>query len=282
MWARLPLAIRALLVGACVFGSANVVWSVLVLTNLRYQPRVPWSVPATAVCLWLYWRYLRGDGPPQRTAEARKEYLRGRALTARVWRWSLAAGGMAVAALWALYFALGRFLPIPRDHSDAKAYSVLTVVVVILMNAAVAAVSEEAGFRGYMQVPLEARHGPVVAIGLVSVAFALAHLAHGWQAVVLAPLYVVVGVIYGSLAYLTGSILPALVLHFVGDVVLFSLRYWRSGLRAPVAPLGAHVSWPPLVAAMVCAGLAAYSFHVLARIRGGSKRRVSSASPARG
>ena len=39
-------------------------------------------------------------------------------------------------------------------------------------------VSEEAGFRGYMQGPLMRRYGPVVAVLVVSVVFWVAHFNH--------------------------------------------------------------------------------------------------------
>ena len=39
-----------------------------------------------------------------------------------------------------------------------------------------AGVLEEAAFRGYMQAPIERRHGPLVGMGVVAVVFTLAHL----------------------------------------------------------------------------------------------------------
>ena len=51
----------------------------------------------------------------------------------------------------------------------------LTVLVYVLQFSLVAGVSEEAGFRGYMQVPLEQCYGAVAAILLVALVYRLAH-----------------------------------------------------------------------------------------------------------
>ena len=40
--------------------------------NFRYFTSVPWAVPLTAVYLWYFWRYVRGEGPPDSTVETRR------------------------------------------------------------------------------------------------------------------------------------------------------------------------------------------------------------------
>jgi hypothetical protein len=49
---------------------AGGIWSVLLITNLRSSPAIPWSVPAMALLLWLMWSYLGGKGWPQGTSDA--------------------------------------------------------------------------------------------------------------------------------------------------------------------------------------------------------------------
>ena len=49
-----------------------------------------------------------------------------------------------------------------------------------IASALIAGVSEEVGFRGYMQVPLEAKYKPWVVYIIVPVAFVLFHLNQGW------------------------------------------------------------------------------------------------------
>ena len=72
-----------------------------------------------------------------------------------------------------------------------------------------AGVSEEAGFRGYLQGGLERRYGPVVAIVATSILFWLAHFNHpsGPARVVLLIGY---GLALGALTWAVQSIWPAL------------------------------------------------------------------------
>ena len=89
----------------------------------------------------------------------------------------------------------------------------------LLMSALVAGVAEESSFRGYMQGPIERRHGPVVAILVTGSLFGFAHFTHPEVTLVLMPYYLAVAAIYGALAYLTNSILPCVVLHATGNVL---------------------------------------------------------------
>jgi len=106
----------------------------------------------------------------------------------------------------------------------------VTVFLLLVMASIVAGVVEEAAFRGYMQGPIERRHGPSVAILVNGSMFGLAHYNHHPASVfVMLPFYIGVAAVYGGLAYSTNSILPGLVLHAGGDV--FSLtRLWTTGL----------------------------------------------------
>lgn len=87
------------------------------------------------------------------------------------------------------------------------------------MSAAVAGVVEEASFRGYMQGPIERRHGPVVAILVTGSLFGFAHFSHPEVTLILMPWYLGVAAVYGMLAYLTNSIFPGMVLHAGGNVL---------------------------------------------------------------
>ena len=225
MWKRLPVWFRAIFNGLMVSGVPTIVWGALATINLRLTPRAPWSVPVMAGLLWLYWRYVRGDGPPRRLATIRNDHLRAKPLSLRVWRLALLSGGSAVAALWALFAALRGVLHIAPPPNDLNLLPVWTVFSAIVMGSAVAGVAEEAGFRGYMQVPLERAYGPGTAIVITSVLFTLVHLSHGSAVLPFLPFYFVAAVAYGLLAFVTGSILPAMILHFGGDVLTFTLRY---------------------------------------------------------
>jgi hypothetical protein len=41
---------------------AGALWAILLLTNLRTSPAIPWSVPLMALLLWAFWSYLSGSG----------------------------------------------------------------------------------------------------------------------------------------------------------------------------------------------------------------------------
>lgn len=70
-----------------------------------------------------------------------------------------------------------------------------------------AGVVEETAFRGYMQGPVERRHGPIVAILVTGVIFGLLHYNHHPASVfAMLPFYIAVAAVYGGVTYLTNSI----------------------------------------------------------------------------
>jgi membrane protease YdiL (CAAX protease family) len=264
MWQRVRPWVRAVSMGLIVSGAPTIVWAVLVGINMKLDPGLPWSVPVMAVVLWSYWRYLGGEGPPRRLAAFRRDHLRAAALDPRTWRLALLAGGSAIAALWAVFRAVRGLLRMAPAAEDLSRYPVLTIYAAIFMGSLVAAVVEEAGFRGYMQVALERAYGPATAIATSSVVFALIHLTHGSRILPMLPFYAAGAVAYGLLALLTGSILPSLALHFAGDVVMFTMRYETArGHLAGAVP--GEVSPGGLVAFVLFAALSAAAFSVLAR-----------------
>jgi membrane protease YdiL (CAAX protease family) len=185
-----------------------------------------------AIYLWVYWRYLRGDGPPAATSAARRESLRANPVSAELWGGALFAGLLGLGALLALLNVLGRLVPMPSESKPIQpppGMPAPTVAGLIVMAAIVAGVVEEAAFRGYLQGPIERRHGLAPALLVTGAVFGLAHASHHPAAVVtMLPYYVAVAAAYGGLAWATDSILPGIVLHAGGDV--FSLaRLWTTG-----------------------------------------------------
>jgi len=116
----------------------------------------------------------------------------------------------------------------------------------LAMASIVAGVTEEAAFRGYIQGPIERRHGPMAAILTSGVLFGMVHYNHHPADVVTMLLYyVAVSFVCGGLAYATNSILPGLVLHTGGDILSF-LQSFATGrpewqMAAPADAL------PPLI-----------------------------------
>jgi hypothetical protein len=106
--------------------------------------------------------------------------------------------------------------------------------------------------------------GPLPAIGTTSLVFVLIHLSHGVSALArVGPFYLAAGCIYGLLAYLSQSILPSFLLHFLGDLLVFGLR---SSVVHLGSPLSRITSVPLLLAAVVAGCVSAIGFVILARL----------------
>jgi hypothetical protein len=160
------------------------------------------------------------------------------------------------------------------------------VVSLLLMAAPVAGIVEEAAFRGYMQGPIERRYGPGVAILVTGTMFAVAHLDF---TPVLWPYYVAVAAIYGTVTYLTNSILPAVVLHTLGNVYssLDLLRHGKAEWQAPAGPAtliwttGADASFRITVAALLAVAAATvWAYLQLARVAGHARVREKESNRA--
>ncbi len=221
LWSRAPVVVRAFLLGGAVATAGTVPWAVLAAWNIRHLPAVPWSVPIAALYLWLLWRWLRGDGWPASTSAARRGMLRARPVSANVWGAAILAGILGLATVVQVNrVTVGLVgLPFQDDLPYLSRLSPLTLLLMPLMGAVVAGVVEEAAFRGYMQRPIERRHGPVVAILVVGVWFGLAHATHAQWSLALMPYYLTAAAVYGGLAWITDSILPSMALHAGGDAL---------------------------------------------------------------
>lgn len=256
LWRRLPVWVRAPLAGIFVMAAGTVPWVVMISLNLKYRwaplGPVPWAVPTMALWLWLYWRWFGGRGWPRSTAEARRDGLRARPLPGRVWAWALGAGLLGMLSITGLYLVIPYLVAIRRDYDDLSGYPVATVLLGIGMLALVAGLCEEAGFRGYMQGPLERRFGPTTAILIVGTLFGLAHTNHADWSVVMMPVYIGFSAVLGMLAWRTGSIVPGIVLHAGFDAIRFTVVWWRR----PVLPsLIWNAGAPPAFWAAVAAFL---------------------------
>jgi len=202
------------------------------LANGRWLVSVPWAIVPMALYLWLLWRYLGGEGWPSATSATRRVSLRANPVSADAWGMSLFAGMLGFAALMPFVIVLGRLVRLPAESQPVNVPAhmpFVTVFLLLVMASVVAGVVEEAGFRGYMQGPIERRHGAIVALLLNGMVFGALHFTHHPAAVLtMLPYYVAVTLIFGGLAWATNSIMPGLVLHTLGDV--FSLtRLWATG-----------------------------------------------------
>jgi membrane protease YdiL (CAAX protease family) len=276
LWGRLPVIARAVLTGGLVAVAGTTPWAVLVSLNIKHGSAVPWAVPPTALYLWLFWRWIRGAGWPRSTAEARRVLCRANPVSDDAWAMALVAGLLGLVAVLLFQGVMGRLVTLPQQQDiDPSQYPIMTVALWVLMSAAVAGVTEEAAFRGYLQGPIERRHGPVLAILITGLLFGLMHFTHPEVTLVLLPFYLAVAAVYGMLAYLTNSILPSVVLHGGGNVfAAFALfAGGRSEWQATAMPkpsiweTGADASFWILVALTLVVGAAAvWAYAALARV----------------
>lgn len=226
-------------VGVVILLAGTLPRNVLFFANLRYYPSLPWSVPLIAGWIWLFWRYLGGAGPPSSTAAWRAASLRAKRLALSVWLWSLSAGTLGLVALVLALRLLNRVVALPQQTvPDLGGVSTLTVAALLVVSAPVAGIVEESAFRGYMQGPIERRYGLAPAILITGTAFALAHLDF---TPALWPYYVAVAALYGAITYVTGSILPAVVLHTGGNLYS-NFDLWLHGQAEWQTPAGSAAS----------------------------------------
>jgi len=275
LWQRLPVIVRAVVVGAVVNTAGEQPAGNLLFANLQMSPTVPWSVPLIVVWLWLFWQYFSGHWWPASTAGDRAEGFAARPLSPRVWRWALVAGGLAMTSIVALHLVLSPITPPTYKvfYNFFLRMPFPTLMLVVITLSAVAGIVEEAAFRGYMQGAIERRHGPVVAIAVTTFFFVLMHFV-GFQAMS-APrtlLIAVVSVMYGVLRQLTGSILPGMILHWVGDAfsVLLLWFYWAHGtvgirLLGFAAALRSPVFWLNVAELFVFTAASVWAFRKLGR-----------------
>jgi membrane protease YdiL (CAAX protease family) len=224
--------VSAVLAGVGVLLAGNLPWvALLAPLNLRLLPVVPWAIAPMAVYLLLYWRYIGGRIGSPGSAEMRRTSLRANPLAPDVWTMAILTGLVGFAALLALVAVIARLMTLPEAAPIAAPAGMprLTLVLLLAMSSIVAGVTEEAGFRGYMQGPIERRYGLAMGILVNGAMFGLLHFPNHPGAVVsMLPYYIAVSAVYGGLTWATNSILPALLLHAGGDIWSLT-RLWATG-----------------------------------------------------
>jgi membrane protease YdiL (CAAX protease family) len=230
--------ITAVMTGILVLLAGNLPWAGfgrmngLAAWNFRIWTAVPWALVPMGLYLWAYWRFIGGSQSQSAGAAARRLHLRANSLPRRVWVASLGAGALGFATLLVLLSVAARLVRLPASAPiiTPPQMPVLTGFLLLAMQSIVAGVTEEAAFRGYMQSMIERRYGVAAAILVNGVVFGLLHFSnHPADVLTLLPYYVAVSAVYGGLTWAADSILPALVLHSVGDVVVLT-RWWLTGL----------------------------------------------------
>ena len=227
-WAKLPVALRAIISGLLIAMVAANVWPLLLVTL-----GVPLAAIAEAIFLGAYVWWLSGGGPPRRTRAPRAMAFRRGKLSPPQWFWGLLAAVFFAATVHASIVLLFRFVPFPvsafRQGYDFSFIPGLRLKwLVVVVSAASAGICEEAGFRGYMQRSIELRHGARFAILISSLFFTLLHLTKAWALIGMIPIVFGAGILLGLLAWSSQSLIPGIIGHTVMDIGLFA--YWWTGV----------------------------------------------------
>lgn len=238
--------LTAVMTGILVLLAGNVPWAGfgpiggLLGWNLSAWTLVPWAIVPMALYLFAYWRFIKGG-------------------------WGVSDGRLVR-------------LPASAPITTPPEMPVVTAVLLLAMASVVAGVTEEAAFRGYMQSLIERHHGVVIAILVNGMFFGLLHFGnHPTDVLMMLPYYVAVSAVYGGLTWAADSILPALVLHAAGDVVVLT-RWWVTGLpewqvAATPPPLVWDAGLDPsfvttTLAAVALAALTAWAYKIVRNVRG--------------
>jgi len=227
MWDRLPLIIKAMVSGAFVSSIGVFTWGGM----LSLFPG-PWVILPMVFILWLFWKVFSGNWGRKDCKEIRKENFRLTKLVPFVWKWGLMGAILFVVIIQSAFVITFRLIEFPAEKFTAD-YKLLDSFpqwiawLVLIMSSVVAGVCEETGFRGYMQVPLEKRYGPVLGIVLTSFVFTLIHIGHTWAFPILPHIFFA-SVLLGILAYRSGSLIPGIIGHSILDI--FDYSVWWSDL----------------------------------------------------
>ncbi|MDB4901445.1 MAG: hypothetical protein JWQ63_726 [Mucilaginibacter sp.] len=227
IWNRLPLIIKAILSGAFVSSIGVFAWGIM----LSCFPS-PWIILPMIFALWIFWKFYSGGWGSKDRKETRKQNFRLTKLLPSVWKWGLAAAILFVVIIQSSFIITFRIIQFPADKFTADyklldSFPLWIAWVILIMSSVVAGICEEVGFRGYMQVPLEKKYGPLSGIILTSIVFTLIHLGHTWALPILPHIFFA-SVLLGILAYRTGSIIPGIIGHSILDI--FDYSVWWSDI----------------------------------------------------
>lgn len=234
--------VRPVVAGVLVAAVGIGPWVLLAKRNLAFRPEVPWAAIATLLYLVLLVSWLNGAGWPRRTAAWRRRNLRLWPRQVAVgdttigWRARLEAAAPLVigwGALTMLWILVGR----AEQPPDLSAFPTTAYrFSIFFMGPLVSGVVEEAAYRGYMQRGLEP-FGVERAVLVTSLVFTLSHGVHGLETLLLVgPGFFVVSILYGVLALRTGSVIPGMILHTLGDLAYTYFATLRGAGRLLFVP----------------------------------------------
>lgn len=221
---RVPAVVRAVAGGLLVGMIAANVWPIFLL-----MLGMPIAAGVEIIFLSLYVWWAAGGGWPQSLRAVRADYFRVHSLSGVQLFWGTIAAVSFATTINGALVLLFRLVPFPAaafhagyDFSFIPSRQMQWLACIV--SALSAGVCEETGFRGYLQRPIEHRHGPVIAILISSVFFTLIHLTKDWALIGMVPIVFGAGILLGALAYASGTLVFCIVGHWLMDIVLFT--YW--------------------------------------------------------
>jgi uncharacterized protein len=273
LWRRVPVILQAVIMGVGMAALGVIPWSLFASLNLRYGKEVPWAILPAAAFLWLYWRFARGSWWPRAGAARLRRLSRTAFPSEEAWGGVLMAGVIGLLAILLFQGLMARLVHLPQQSTkEFEGLSILTIAGLVIMSALVAGIVEEISFRGFMQGPIERRHGPVVAIVVTGIVFGLMHYTHAEMTLALMPFYMLVAVNYGVMAWLTNSVVPGIILHAGGNIFNAMLLLgagrseWRVGGegKSLVWEAGADLTfWISLIGFFVMTTISVWAFRLL-------------------
>jgi len=227
--------------GIAVIIGGEAAWMGMIAAYTGHPTPFPWFVPAMALFLAAGATWLKWGRWPRYGAAARNEGVRLNAVPLRTFLLALAAGWSTFFAGTGAYVAyrmesgLGGEVPMTIPPGPKS-----SILVALAMAAVVAGVIEEISVRGFMQSRLEKTFGVVPAILMSGLVWALFHTNHSYfdtsalNVVIWFGIFLTVSAILGTIATLTNSVLPGIVIHAGFD----STYFVSAGILQPrIAPL---------------------------------------------
>ena len=239
-------------------------WAAALAANLRTGISVPWSAPVAVIGIFICWRWAGGQWPWPNSEQARM-HRRAHAISFPALVWALIANAFSLGSLAALWVTLHQMFPFPaRSAPDFSPYPLGVTFAILGAAALVGALSEEVGFRGYIQGRLEGIVPWPLAIVLMALIASPAHAftqGFAWTTMLF---YFLTDAAFGLTARLTNSILPGIVAHAAGLFVFFLLIWPHDQARSP-PPFASTEFRVEIGAFLVFGALAIWAFLRLAR-----------------
>ena len=258
VWGQIPVLIRAVVGGYILVQFGSLVTVLPVLGNLKFHPEIPWALPAVILICWGYWKYFSGQGWPVGSKDARRRMSRTDTAIVHI------GPRLSMMLFFGLIFILSYRLIMPSLFAmppqnlsiNPADFPLPTAIGFIISVAMGAALVEEIALRGYTQRLMEDRYGLLPAIALVSFLFWYIHFNHEFMTFRHIPFYIIASTITCFVAFVSRSLIPVIIWHFVADMILLPIYAFRPAFTEallsaqPVWVAGATPSF--YVAALMC------------------------------